>query len=219
MDIDITKHLGAVTREVASGERDGQPTAIVRASRTYATDQEDLWDAVTSAERLPRWFAPVSGELRLGGRFQIEGNAAGEVLACEAPTSFEITWEFGGGVSWVVVTLAPDADGGTRLTLEHSAVPEGEHWDTYGPGAVGIGWELGLLGMALHLDTGAPVDPEAVMAWQMSADGVAFVVGSSDGWGAADAAGGTDPEEAKAKADRTTEAYTAFPEAHPEPGA
>lgn len=212
MDIDLTRHLGATTREVASGERDGRRTAIVRATRTYATDLDDLWDCVTNAERLPRWFLPVSGDLRLGGRFQLEGNAGGEVLACDAPQSFEITWEFGGDVSWVVVTLSEDPAGGTRLTLEHSAIPGGEHWDTYGPGAVGIGWELGLMGLDLHTASGEPVDAEAVMAWQLSADGAAFVTGSSDGWGAADAASGTDPAEAQAKADRTTEAYTAAPE-------
>ena len=43
MDIDITQHLGAVTREVVHGERAGQRTVIVRAGRTYATDQDDLW--------------------------------------------------------------------------------------------------------------------------------------------------------------------------------
>lgn len=213
MDIDISEHLGATTREVGQGERDGKRTAIVRAIRTYATDQDDLWEALTTAERLPRWFLPVSGELCLGGRFQIEGNAGGEVLACDAPHRFEITWEYGGDVSWVVVSLEPDPAGGTRLTLEHSAIPQGEHWDSFGPGAVGIGWELALLGMGLHVASGgAAVDAEAVMAWQVSPEGVGFVVGSSDGWGEADAASGTDPAEAKAKADRTTAAYTTPPE-------
>ena len=212
MDIDIAQHLGAVTREVAQGERDGKRTAIVRASRTYATDPDDLWDALTTLERLPRWFAPVSGELQLGGRFQIEGNAGGEVLACDPPHRFEITWEYGGDVSWVVVLVAPDPAGGTRLTLEHSAIPGGEHWDTYGPGAVGIGWELSLLGMALHLESGGAMDPKESMAWSMSPAAVPFMIGSGDGWGEADAASGTDPVEARARAERTNAAYTAPPE-------
>jgi hypothetical protein len=42
MDIDITRQLGAVTREVVGGERDGLPTAIVRVTRTYDTDVADL---------------------------------------------------------------------------------------------------------------------------------------------------------------------------------
>ena len=44
-----------------------------------------MWDAVTSAERIPRWFLPISGDLRLGGRYQLEGNAGGEVLECAPP--------------------------------------------------------------------------------------------------------------------------------------
>ena len=212
MDIDITRHLGAVTREVVSGQREGTPTAIVRVSRTYDTDQEDLWDALTSSERLPRWFAPVTGELRLGGRYQIEGNAGGEVLACDPPNRFELTREFGGDVTWVVVDLAPDPAGGMRLTLEHSAIPGGEHWGTFGPGAVGIGWELALMGMALHLETKGAMDPEEALAWSMSPAAAGFMVASSDAWGDADAAGGTDPVEAKARADRTAAAYTAPPE-------
>ncbi|GAA4198737.1 hypothetical protein [Actinocatenispora rupis] len=34
--------------------------------------------------RLARWFEPVTGELRLGPH-QVEGNATGEVAACEPP--------------------------------------------------------------------------------------------------------------------------------------
>jgi uncharacterized protein YndB with AHSA1/START domain len=213
MDIDITQHLGAVTREVAHGERAGQRTAIVRASRTYATDQDDLWSALTDPERLPRWFAPVTGDLRLGGRFQVEGNAGGEVLACDAPDRFEITWEFDGGVSWVEVRLAPDPAGGTRLTLEHSAIPGGEHWDTYGPGAVGIGWELSLMGMELHVASGGAAGAAEGQAWAISPEAAEFMVGSGTAWGDADAASGTDPAEARAKAERTNAAYTAAPEA------
>ena len=41
--------------------------AAVRFERTYATTCEDLWSAVTEPERLARWFAPVSGDLAVGG--------------------------------------------------------------------------------------------------------------------------------------------------------
>ena len=170
-------------------------------------------ERLTDPERLPRWFAPVTGELRLGGRFQVEGNAGGEVLACDAPHRFEVTWEFDGGVSWVEVRLTPDPAGGTRLTLEHSAIPGGEHWDTYGPGAVGIGWELALMGMELHVASGGAADPAEGQAWAMTPEAAGFMVGSGTAWGEADAASGTDPAAARAKAERTNAAYTAPPEA------
>jgi uncharacterized protein YndB with AHSA1/START domain len=96
---DIDPQISAVRREVGTRERDGREAKVVTISQAYDTDVDDLWEACTSAERLARWFAPVSGELRLGGRYQIEGNASGTVERCDPPKSFSLTWEFGGGVS------------------------------------------------------------------------------------------------------------------------
>src|SRR5690606_4405926 len=105
MDMDVTTLLGGAGRRVETIEKDGKPAKVVIVSRTYPTSVEDLWDALTSIERIPRWFSPVTGDLRVGGRYQIEGNASGEVLSCDPPRRFEITWEFGGDLSWVNVEL------------------------------------------------------------------------------------------------------------------
>ena len=85
MTYDFEKHLGQVERSVSSLERGGKPARAVTLTRTYDTTVDDLWDAVTSPERLPRWFAPVGGDLKLGGRYKVHGNAGGEVTACEPP--------------------------------------------------------------------------------------------------------------------------------------
>ena len=100
--------------------------------------------------RLPRWFAPVEGDLKIGGRYQVENNAGGEIVQCEPPRMFSLTWEFGGDVSWVNVELKAQGPEAVRLTLTHT-VKLSPHWEQYGPGAVGVGWELGLLGLALFL--------------------------------------------------------------------
>jgi hypothetical protein len=55
MEMDVTQMFGAVVREVASEVRDGQPTRAVIATRTYDTAIDDLWDAITNIERIPRW--------------------------------------------------------------------------------------------------------------------------------------------------------------------
>src|SRR6478609_4881589 len=96
---------GLVRREVRSGRRDGAPTKIAVARRTYPTGQAELWSALTDADRIPRWFLPISGSLAVGGRYQFEGNAGGVVERCDEPASFAVTWEFGPTVSWVEVTL------------------------------------------------------------------------------------------------------------------
>jgi uncharacterized protein YndB with AHSA1/START domain len=181
MTIDIPKLIGAVTREVRDVERDGRTARVVVASRTFDTDIEDLWDAITNAERLPRWFAPVSGDFKLGGAYAVQGNASGTITRCEPPKRLALTWEFGGGVSWVEVDLTPQG-GDARLELRHIAYPEA-HWDQFGAGAVGIGWELGLLGLYLYLSSGgAAKPPESDPAWAASEEAKRFMRASGDNW-------------------------------------
>ncbi|HEV6955496.1 MAG TPA: SRPBCC family protein [Promicromonospora sp.] len=209
--IDPVATAGLMTREVRDGERDGTPTKIAVARRTYATDRDDLWDALTSAERLPRWFLPVSGDLSVGGRYQFEGQAGGEVQRCDAPESFAVTWEFGGQVSWVQVSLTP-ADDGTTLELVHEALVDPDFWTQYGPGAVGVGWDLALLGLGLHLATRSDNDAREFEQWTLSPDGVTFVRAASTGWADAAVASGQDPDEARAAGERTVAFYTTVPE-------
>ena len=54
---------------------------LLTAERHYPAEVEEVWDALTNPERVPRWLGgAVTGDLALGGRYQIEGNAGGEVL-------------------------------------------------------------------------------------------------------------------------------------------
>ena len=206
MEFDVESHLGALKRSVAYLERDGKPASGVILSREFATSLEDLWDAVTNAERIPRWFAGISGELKLGGRYQIEGNASGTITACEPLAHFAVTWEFAGDVSWVEVHLTDAGNGGVQLTLTHTARLS-PFWDQYGPGAVGVGWEMGFLGLALHLAQPAWPKPDE-MEFATSPDGKAFITDSSEGWAEASIAAGTDTENARAAARNTTAFYT-----------
>jgi len=205
---DIDPQISAVHREVGTRERDGREAKVVTISQAYDTDVDDLWEACTRAERLARWFAPVSGELRLGGRYQIEGNASGTGERGGPPQSFSLTWEFGGGVSWVEVRLAPEPGGGARFELEHTAYPE-EHWEQYGPGAVGLGYDMSLAALALHLATGEATSDQENASYWASPEGKRFLAESGRRWYEADVAGGADPEAARAAADRTVAFYTA----------
>lgn len=202
----IEGHLGPVERRVVSLERDGAPARAVIVSRTYETTIDGLWDAVTSNERLPRWFAPVEGDLQLGERYQVEGNAGGEIVQCEPPRMFSLTWEFGGDVSWVDVALSAESPKSARLTLTHTANLS-PYWEQYGPGATGVGWELGLLGLALYVANPETdkIDEEAFAA---SLEGKAFATGSSKKWGDAAVSAGEEPEKAHASAARTAAFYT-----------
>ena len=209
MDFDVEGHLAAAERSVSTLERDGRPAYAVTLARGQATTLDDLWDAATDRARIPRWFLPVSGDLELGGRFQLEGNAGGAITACERPSHLALTWEFGGDTSWVEVRFSEDPAGGARVALTHVAL-HSMHWDEHGPGALGVGWETALLGLAMHVERpDAPKPDEA--AFVTSRNGRAFIAGSSAGWERASVAAGTDPAAARAAARRTTAFYTGEP--------
>lgn len=205
MQVDVARVLGLVTRSVRNFEKDGKPASAVTLSRLYDTSVDDLWDALTNKERIPRWFLPVEGELRVGGRYQLKGNAGGSITACTPPRHFAATWEFGGATSWIDVALAPDKDR-ALLTLEHTAIIE-DHWNQFGPGAVGIGWDLSLTGLEQFLATGKANDHEEAEAWMMSPGGKDFMSQSGEFWRAAHVASGVDPASAKERSDRTIAFY------------
>jgi uncharacterized protein YndB with AHSA1/START domain len=213
MNIDIASHLGAIARVVEDREYQGQPVKVVIASRAYDTSPDDLWDALTDPARLKRWFAPVDGDLKLGGRFQVKGNASGTITACVPQKSFSATWEFGGAVSWINLAIEPTKSGGAHLTLEHLCPPS-PHWGQFGPGAVGVGWELGLLGLGMHTRSGAARDQFDEHAWGASDEGKQFVTDTGEGWIAADIAGG----ESGANATTRGRATIAFYRGEPPPG-
>jgi uncharacterized protein YndB with AHSA1/START domain len=207
MKFSPAEHAGAVTRSLTNSTRDGLDVRVLVAERTFSASIDDVWDALTTPERIHRWMAPISGDLQLGGHYQVEGNAGGEVLACEPPKHFSISWVFGGDTSWVDVYLEPAGDG-TELRLEHSASLEGltsEHYLQFGPGATGMGWELSLMGLAEHFETPDLVIREGDAA---TIDLSGFMASSSNGWREAAIEIGEDPEQATAAAERCLAAYT-----------
>ncbi len=77
----------------------------------------------------------------------------------------ELAVRRGPGFSEVEVRLAAEGNERTLFELEHVAVVPPEMWDRFGPGAVGVGWDLTVLGLGLHLRGGSIGDPSA---WQVT---------------------------------------------------
>jgi uncharacterized protein YndB with AHSA1/START domain len=205
--IDVTQQINAVRRRVGTRTLEAGEARVVTVSQVYDAAIDDVWDACTNPERIPRWFLPVSGELRAGGRYQLTGNASGTIQRCDRPQGFAATWEFGGQVSWIELRLKAEGDSRTRLELDHIMHVD-DRWEKFGPGAVGIGWELGLNGLAIHVASGRAVDPEEAASWAASAEGKRFIELSSDRWAEADIEAGTADSAARSAAARTTAFYT-----------
>ena len=164
MIIDFASQLNAIHRTVerqpaadGAGER-----VSVLLRRSYDAPIGDVWDALTQPDRIKRWFMPISGELRVGGAFQLEGNAGGEILTCEPPRLLRAT--FGGPASIVELRLTPQGDSDTMLELEHTVPIE---MAQSGAGAlyVGPGWDGALMGLGLFLRGEAVGDPVAAASF------------------------------------------------------
>ncbi|GAB2911396.1 SRPBCC family protein [Streptomyces mayteni] len=205
---DIVDRINAVHRELGMKRIPAGEGATVLLRRGYDAAIEDVWEACTDPGRLRRWFLPVTGDFRLGGAYQLEGNARGEILHCEPPRLLRVTWVYGENttekdISEVQVRLTPGAGGETILELEHAAVVDPEFWNRYGPGATGVGWDGGLFGLHEHL-RGHDFDEST---WQHAPEAKLFNTLSSEAWGAAHAATGADPEQVAAATRATTEFY------------
>lgn len=200
--IDIVNQINAIHRRIGEHPVATGAGRSLLLRRAYDAPVQEVWSACTRADRIARWLAPIDGDLRPGGRFQLKGNAGGEILRCEEPHLIKVTWGTGEGMATEVeVRLAPDRDGGTVLELEHSAPAEivDEMVRAYGPGGtigIGGGWDLTLLGLDLFL-RGAPVDPAT---WEGTPEAREFATRSCHRWGAViqDAWGTSDEDIAAA---------------------
>ena len=206
--MDVKHEINTVARKVGTRTIDAGEANTVVITRVYDTTVDDLWDACTNAERIPRWFLPVTGDLRVGGHYQLEGNAGGTVERCDPPHGFDATWEFNGGMSWIELRLS-EVDGGAQFELTHVTGVEDDHWRQFGPGAVGLGWEAGLMALGTYVATGEAVDPQAGMAWMVSDEAKEFFRLSAEQWCDAHVEAGVDAGTARGMADRTIAAYTA----------
>lgn len=134
-------------------------SAIMR--RVYSAPIDEVWSAITDPERINRFFLPVSGDLREGGRFSIEMNADGEILKCDPPHLLRLSWSSQGAVPDEVEIRLKKVKGGTQLELEHASVrdvfvssdPKTGEW------GIGAGWELPLKYLDKYLAGELPNKP------------------------------------------------------------
>ncbi len=200
---DMIEELAAIHRNVVRD--DGSGTVSVKLARTYDADAEDVWDALTNAERLPRWFYPVSGDLNVGGSFQFEGNAGGDILRCDRPNALQVT--FGGPDSIVDLRLT-DAGVKTTVELTHT-VPLAMAGSGAGALFVGPGWDGALLGLGIHLRGESVGDP---LEAANSPEVIEFNRGSISGWTeAVESSGTATAEEIAGAREAAVAQYTTLP--------
>ena len=107
-------------------------TLTIRKSVFLKADSATVWDHLTKAELLGKWFHPAKTDLKEGQPYTLISAKDGDRMCWgkveEASPTTHMRWSFTVGplqgemtiVDW---TLEP-VHGGTRLSLEHSGLPE-----------------------------------------------------------------------------------------------
>ncbi|WP_182112520.1 MULTISPECIES: SRPBCC domain-containing protein [unclassified Actinotalea] len=143
-------------------------TGAIRVEDVYDTDIDDLWEACTTPDRLARWIAQVSGDLRVGGTvemvFTSTWTGPARIEVCDAPHHLLLTSPLpdGDGQTQTEVWLEAEGDR-TRLVVEERGLPLDElHVHA-------AGWQAHLedLGRSLHL--GGPAHPDGWSATRPAA--------------------------------------------------
>lgn len=127
--------------------------------RTYYAAIDDVWDACTNPERLARWYVPVTGDLRQGGRFEQAMMGSGVIVRCEAPRLLLLS--LAGGKDEIELRLSPEGDEATRLELDHATTIDeheigGEIYDAIF--CMGGGYYPRFAALDLHLRGQLPED-------------------------------------------------------------
>jgi uncharacterized protein YndB with AHSA1/START domain len=207
---DVLDELAAARRKMGTATLPAGEAYTMELRRRYDAQVDDVWEAITSPERLSRWLKSVTGDLRLGGKFELDGGEHGEILRCEPPRLLRVSWLYGPdadawpGTSEVEVRLTPGPTGDTEFELIHAAAVGEPMFPTYGPGAGGVGWDLALLALARLLADGDIVDHEE---FENSPEVREFSRRSAAAWGEAHLSGGGEPDHVAAAVEATTKFY------------
>jgi uncharacterized protein YndB with AHSA1/START domain len=199
--------IHAVQRGVGELDASKPQVRTISLSQTFEVARAVLWQTCTYGDQLGKWFLPISGDLRLGGRFEVEDNATGVIEDCQPTRFFSSTWEYDEDVGRIELELAAEGESQTRLIFRHISCVEEALWGNFGPGALGIFWDIALMRLAVHLSSesqGVRVD---LTDWAASMDGYRFLLSSSQSWCAANISVGADPVAAQRAADRAMTAY------------
>jgi uncharacterized protein YndB with AHSA1/START domain len=127
-----------IDREIAEGS--GRAAVL---KRRFDAPIEKVWAAVTTPDRVDRFFLPVSVDSE-AGTYAFQGQASGRILACDAPNLLRLEWipPDRKDADQVELRLTADGRNATWLELEHASVADVFHTDLTGDKfSPALGWE------------------------------------------------------------------------------
>jgi uncharacterized protein YndB with AHSA1/START domain len=141
-----------------TGDEGEQTVTLVR---SYPAAAADVWNALTTPERIARWYGTIVGTppRAVGDEFEVEigeGMVRRALLeSCAAPSGLSYTWWSGDGdPGLVTIRLDAIAEDETRLTVQHDRLRP-HRMTQYGGG-----WEQNLVALAGVLGAAGESDGE-----------------------------------------------------------
>lgn len=144
-------------KTIATTRKLDETRGAIRVEDVYDTDIDDLWDACTRPERLARWIAEVSGDLREGGTihttYTSTATGSSRIESCEPPRHLLLSDREGDGEAGQTEAWLTAEGSKTRLVVEQRGLPADKlHFYC-------AGWQAHLEDLATTLATGATVHP------------------------------------------------------------
>jgi uncharacterized protein YndB with AHSA1/START domain len=138
----------------------------VRVEEIYDTDIRDLWEACTSPERLARWLAQVSGDLKVGGTIEMTFTSTwtgpARIEVCDAPHHLLLTTEPGTEDEAQLEAWLTEEGSQTRLVVEERGLAIDKlHFH-------GAGWQVHLEDLGRSLVLAGSAHPDGWSATQAS---------------------------------------------------
>ncbi len=103
---------------------------IIEMEHLYAHAIQDVWNAISRAEEISKWFIQADFEPRVGYDYTFTHESSiikGTVMQVDPPRLLVYSWKVS-GVETTVTWQLEEADEGTRLRLVHSGIEKhGEH--------------------------------------------------------------------------------------------
>ncbi|EAQ00666.1 hypothetical protein JNB_10844 [Janibacter sp. HTCC2649] len=136
----------------------GETHGAVRVEDLYDTDIADLWQACTTPERLSRWIADVSGDLKVGATVQAvftsTWSGPARIDVCDAPHHVLLTTEPGAEGEGQLEAWLTQEGSQTRLVVEERGLPVDKlHF-------YGAGWHAHLEDLRRSLAQAGPIHPQ-----------------------------------------------------------
>ena len=169
-------------RKFSRATGDGYELAM---SMPVSGSWDEIWGALVKREKLQHWLGGVTGQLSKGGKFHLGERASGQITVCEPKRRLAMIWQQGAVQTGLDITLARVGKAKhSQITLKITAkmqdLPENA-WQTFGPSALGIGWEWVMTRFAAYV-SGPKAEPITIVDFAKTPEAHLFVTQAFVGW-------------------------------------